>query len=218
MKKIVLISAFAIVSCILIFGCKKGGGNSNNNTDIPFQGPQNPSFENSTHWGSSDPEFYYRTGTGFLPSAGVIYIALSNDYYSVGNELFLSPVNFYQDNVDLSHSTTMTFDYILSWDAEGEIPVRTRTIPGRLTNGLVVNDVTTPDTVMASVLFTGNGTITLWQQRISSSSSTSPIQSHAIITLPSLPTPGRLLFQLTSIATDSGMPTGTFSVDNINVH
>ena len=192
----------AIVSAGLLLsasGCKKS---SSSNPSIPFQGPRNAGFESNTYWtletGYSGL-FSYKTGTGFLPSEGVSYGSFTNYFPNGAASTNYAVVNIYQDNVDFSHSSTMTFDYIFTY-APYWSPM--------------------PATASVTVqfLFTANGTTTLWQQTINAA--TTPIQvKNASVTIPSLPTAGRFLIQLTAQNGNSTFyPTGNFSIDNIRVN
>lgn len=153
---------------------------------IPFQGPQNPSFEvagntgtNAANWGY--PAGYRKGGTGFLPSRGIWYAEMNFGGITA---------SLTQTGVDITHSTTMTFDYIFT--------------------------VLKPKaSATVKILFTSNGTITLWQQTIDSTS-TLPIQIlNQTISLPSTTDPGKLTIQVTS-AFNSDWP--NFSIDNIRMN
>jgi hypothetical protein len=192
--KIKLIPAcFIFGLCIVIMnGCKKNDSTTTT-TSIPFQGPQNPSFETpNANWvggAGTNGYFVYSTGTGFLPSQGVYYATIRNG--------FSNALNFYQDGVDFSHSTSMTFDYTLSFNPDGY------TLPPSAS-------------VVAQILFTENGTVTLWQDSVTAT--TTPHQFKNIkFNLPSLPTAGRLTFQVSAALVSPG-PEGTFCVDNIRVN
>ncbi len=160
-------------------------------TKIPFQGPQNASFEIAG--GTSGAANWYgyplnlrKTGTGFLPSQGV-YFAQT---VSTGTS------TFYQDGVDLTHSSTMTFDYTFTYSVVGSSNV----------------------VCTFQVLFTSSGTTTLFQQTIDSIS-TRPIQIlNKTITLPTTAAPGRLTFN--AITSPSfGYPVQTvLEIDNIRVN
>ena len=158
---------------------------------ILFQGPRNPSFEvassnnNAANWGSA---FVRKSGTGFLPSHGVYYSEINN-YTNAATS-----ASFSQEGVDLSRSSTMTFDY--TFTREGE-----------------KNAICT-----FQVLFTSTGTTTLFEQTIDSNS-TLPIQIlNKKITLPKTTIPGRLMFKI-SVSTGSGnIPKVILGIDNIRVN
>lgn len=193
------------LSIITVNGCKKKGSTTPTNTTatatapIPFQGPKNPSFETyNTNWVTTNPMnptfnpgSSYLTGTGFLPSQGIYYLSFSSSS---------SLDQFYQDNVDFTKSTTMSFDYTFS-------------ILNRPKGVQVISTV--------KILFTSNGTVTLWEKTIDSTSA--PIQKLTeTITLPSTTSPGRLLIQgvttvpnINPLAAQSEM--GQFNIDNIKV-
>ena len=237
------------ISLLALGACSK----SNTPPPIPVQGPKNPSFEtdgyvsyynqNSSSYVYVDVGAYWEpaadyifgtysrsTGNGFMPTQGHYYALLTN-FESNGSASHVDQlINFYQDSVDLSHSTTMTFDYTLqcgSPDIDG-------------VNGTVVNTSITAAVVFQSYNSTyySSGTdTTLWQQTITATSTWSssggtwntvtspaaPIQKlNQVITLPSLPVMGTLSFQLTAATpgntTGYLYPKGTFCVDNIRVH
>ena len=152
--------------------------------EIPFQGPRNPSFETTTDWSGSG---WQKTGTGFLPSQGVYY---AQSEASTGGGAMV------QDGVDLTHSSTMTFDYTFTYSVVG------------------------PSDVICTfqVLFTSSGTTTLFEQNINSTS-TLPIQIlNKTITLPTTDAPGRLTFRKIT-GTGSGNPVWSwFELDNIRVN
>jgi len=204
MKKLNLL---AVPLCFLLlltitgtFSCKKS---SNDNSTIPFQGPQNPSFEANADWvsqaGTVNQGFFdYDTGTGFLPSQGSYYASLTNWVDNANQRL--PSVYFYQDGVDFSHSTTMTFDYMLSAIS----PTFANTPP-----------VSVPVTVQ--ILFTANGTVTLWQTTVNTNVNGVTAVAQALnttISLPSLPSPGRLVIELIASTGNQGI----FGIDNIRVH
>jgi hypothetical protein len=144
-------------------GCKKsnpsGPADAPTPTPTPFQGPLNASFETDTDWvslynGSGGTYSQHRaTGTGFMPTKGSYYMDLfatgSNNWYTSGS-------GTYQENVDFSRSTTMTFDYRLS--ALGSSSV--------------------------SILFTANGTRDLWDWTGTSASVTQLNQTIILPSLP----------------------------------
>jgi len=193
-----VLNCFIFLACFLIItDCKKAS-----TTDtIPFQGPQNPSFETSDYWTLETGYFSlftYNTGTGFLPSQGTRYGTLTNYFPNGAASTNYNVVNIYQDGVDFSHSTTMTFDYSFTY-----APYYSNLPAGA--------------SVTVQILFTANGTVTLWQQTVNAANT--PLQvKNTTITLPSLPTTGRLLIQLTAQSSVSFYPTGTFSIDNIRTN
>jgi len=191
-----------LLACCIFFilsdSCKKAGVAA---TTTPFQGPQNPSFESNGYWTLETGYFglfTYNTGTGFLPSQGTHYGTLTNYYPNGAASTNYNVVNIYQDGVDFSHSTTMIFDYTFTY------------APYYL-------NMPASASVTVQILFTANGTVTLWQQTVNAA--TTPIQiKNNTITLPSLPSAGRLLIQLTAQGGATFYPTGTFSIDNIRVN
>ncbi len=195
---------FVLVYCVFAFcimilsSCKKDSTSS-----IPFQGPKNGSFETTDSWfvtysawsgtynGVSSASLV--SGTGFLPSNGIWYARLAS--YNV----FSAPdATIYQDNVDLSHSGTITFDYTFS---------------GTLGAG--------GGTATAYILFTSNGTQTLWT-KIMDNTNPPPVQKlNETISLPATSSTGRLTIKLSITGGQQGS-TGTqtnvvFGIDNIRV-
>ena len=172
--------------------CAKGYEGTNCEIKIPFQGPQNPSFETwvtsssqAANWYGYSPNLR-TSGTGFLPSQGA-YFAQT---VSTGN------ASFYQDGVDLTHSSTMTFDYTFTTGAVG------------------------PSNVVATfqVLFTSSGTTTLFQQIINTTN-TLPIQTLSqTVNLPSTTSPGRLTFTAITSTYTGNPPTTILGIDNIRVN
>ena len=242
MKKLITgIATVYICSLLMLMaGCSKTA----NTPPIPFQGPQNPSFETDGYesyyyWNTSsyvyvDVGAYWRTstgflpnaiyqrvsGTGFLPSQGSFYASLTNFSNNGGASANQAQVYFYQDSVDLSHSKTLTFDYTFSCGSPYMGYVNPGNYPPTLT------------TAIAQILFTSNGTVTLWEQTFNASSTwvsgrwvtttspTSPIQTLAqSITLPTLPSPGRLTVQILSTPATGGFgpPVAVLNIDNFKV-
>jgi hypothetical protein len=205
MKKVKL--ELVLTCCVLgvsmmMGGCKKG-------TSVPFQGPQDPSFETSpsgwyityTASGGTEQGGSYagiKTGTGFLPSNGINYAYLTT--YNVFNPA--PEATLYQDNVDLTHSTTMSFDYSFSGTlgASG-------------------------GTATIKILFTSNGTSTLWTKTIDNTSTLPDQKTNETITLPSTTVTGRLTIVLDAVGGVSYATTPasitqtnvTFGIDNITV-
>lgn len=113
--------------------------------NYPFQGPHDPSFENFTNtsadvwkvdWlGGVNYSGGAYTGTGFLPSQGNQYMELPGYAFN-----YYTQNEIRQDGVDFSHSTTMKFDYS------------------------VTRSTLTTDTGKVEILFTSNGTVTLWSK------------------------------------------------------
>lgn len=166
-------------------------------TAYPFQGPQDPSFENFTNtsadiwkvdWlGGVDYSAASLTGTGFLPSQGTHYMELPGYpfNYSTENEMR-------QDEVDFSHSTTMTFDYS------------------------VVGSTLTTSTGKVEMLFTSNGTVTLWSKTYTPSDPATTQQLNETVALPPLPDAGRLTIRISYSPADLSQRM-VFDIDNIRV-
>ena len=252
MKKHIRVFIALMFLIILFGGCKKDNVHSNAPVS-PFQGPHNPSFETSgldsiyswnsqsymyfndgAYWNAAGGELFAEyqrlSGTGFLPSQGQYYASLTNFSNNGASSANEQQVSFYQDSVDLSHSHTMTFDYTLSSGS----PYFSPACFGPCTYTYFTS-------ITAQILFTSNGTVTLWQQTINGTSTwtsgagaawhtttvpAAPIQTLSqSITLPTLTAPGRLRFQITATAIDSVgnvsspqyYPLGTFGIDNIRV-
>ena len=95
--KLVLVCSVLCAYMIMIGGCTK----SSNTPKIPFQGPQNPSFEINADWQSEAGTanlgyFDYTTGTGFLPSQGSYYGSLTNFLFNGAASGNLNQVYIYQ--------------------------------------------------------------------------------------------------------------------------
>jgi len=204
MKNLRVACAALFSLMIIVAGCNK----SSNTTSVPFQGPQNPSFETLGSWyvtytasggtyqGGSFVDIV--TGTGFLPSAGTHYLNMTT--YNVFNPAPEATV--YQDSIDLTHSKTLTFDYAFTG-----------------TLGAYGGTAT------VQVLFTSNGTATLWTKVIDSTY-TLPVQMLAeTIVIPATTVPGRLTISLNAVGglnphTSPSTVTETniaFGIDNISV-
>lgn len=177
---------------------------------IPFQGPVDPSFETGTSWqlaftlgnaltqaGSSYAVI--QTGTGFLPSNGVSFASM----HSYSNIQQTAPSNsVFQDNVDLTHSSSLSFDYT----AEGLVGAG-------------------GGTATLQVLFTANGTLTLWSKTIDSTTSMPVQKKGETVSLPTTTSAGRFTVRLVILGgrvNQGGLigitPTNmTFGIDNLVV-
>jgi len=173
---------------------------------IPFQGPLNASFESNDSWTfastnsrdcarslSGNSQAQIVAGTGFLPSNGVHYAK-----FDVCNTFSAPASSAYQDLVDLTHSTTLRFDYSFT--------------------GLVGAG---GGTATAQILFTSNGTSTLWTKVIDGTF-TLPVQKLGeTITLPATTVPGRLTITFTVAGGQSGISVTqtdmSFAIDNLIV-
>ncbi len=204
MKTHLFICSVLLGSTLLLSGCSK----SNSTTNTPFQGPRNPSFETTSDWfvtytasggtyqGGSFVDI--TTGTGFLPSNGIKYANMTT--YNVFNPA--PQASLYQDSVYLNHSTTLSFDY-------------------QFTGTLG----TYGGTATVQILFTSNGTTTLWTKTIDSTS-VLPVQKLGeTITLPATTVPGRLTITLNALGGTDTHTTPTtitktdiaFGIDNFTV-
>ena len=139
-------------------------------------------------------------GTGFMPTNGIynarIFTVRNDGLPSLGGSI-------YQDNVDFSKSKSLTFDYLIS----GAV--------GPHTQGY-----SSPYSIEINILFTGNGTDTLWTKTISGSSDpyAGPTLDNVqkkdeIISLPSLPVKGRFTIKVVT-TTNVGLD---YQIDNIRV-
>jgi hypothetical protein len=181
--------------CIIVDACKK-----ESTPKIPFQGPQNSSFETAELWnftsnfsgpGNADggSTSAIITGTTFLPSNGIKYASLTGF-----SKLYAGTATVFQDNVDISHSTTMSFDY---------------TFTGTFGAG---------GTATAQILFTSNGTQTLWTKTIDNASILPAQKLKETITLPITTLAGRLTIITSANPGTGGSETKlTFGLDNITV-
>lgn len=214
--------AFTAVVTLSFIGCLGGGGNaavpgctdpSAQNYDpmatvddgscVPFQGPRNPDFEATTgDWVSDSGNNYAGngpativTGTAFMPTHGIQYLSMAT---STSNNWYTGSSIIYQDGVDFSHSSTLTFDYEFS---------------GSAGNGM---------SVTVEILFTVNGTATLWSKTFAGSwagmfpATFDDQVLNETVTLPSLPDPGRLTINLTTVGGQNA--SGAFAIDNIRVN
>jgi hypothetical protein len=196
----------AVLATALVLAACPGASDSTapKTPEIPFQGPLNASFETAAGWVlSSSPDVCNNalgaqrativTSTGFLPSAGIQYASLASCNWlpNPGHQ-----ASIFQDQVDLTHSTTLSFDYSL--------------------NGTVGAG---GGTVTAQILFTSNGTATLWTKSLTSGS-TLPIQKlNEVIALPTTTVSGRLT--ITLVGTGGQNPSSksdiVLGIDNIVV-
>jgi hypothetical protein len=191
-----------VVLVLAVSGCAPS---ESTEPEIPFQGPLNASFEEGINsWTATfatRPEPSGRSfvdilsGTGFMPTNGVRYAYLESE-----NGFSSHPASIFQDNVDLTHSTTLSFGYSLA---------------GTLGQG--------GGTATLQVLFTSNGTQTLWTRTIDAAT-TLPIQNISeSITLPASAkaSAGRLTITLVSLGGSNGsvitQTRVTAGVDNIVV-
>jgi hypothetical protein len=202
MKKLFLffitgISLLSTGSLIILNSCHKTDNNNDDNSNTVVQGTLNPSFEsgsdiNADSWGGTyicpggccaQATRAAMQGPGFMPTSGTYYMSMQWNTYCD-----CAPY-FYQDNVDLSTSTKLIFD----WEYSG----LTNTGCGGYT---------------FYVLFSANGTDTLFHQTLSQAA----VQKmNDTINLPSLPSPGRLLF--TYGGSFGTFCQGTMGIDNIRV-
>ena len=175
---LILICLLAVIST---FSCKKQ--NSGPTAASIFQGPLNPGFEDvgtvtdsaKLWWSDACAQRKSSSNTGFMPTNGNYFMSFFNNS------------EIYQDNVDLSQSSKLLFDYqiITSWSSS--------------------------DTLSTIISFITNGkTITLWSTKVPGAPYGTLIQKKGqTITLPSLPNKGRLMINFWSVNS------GSFDIDNI---
>jgi len=176
-----------MVYCISLSSCKK---ESNDNTTVvapkPFQGPLNPSFEEATaDWKVGGSDVARTTNTSFMPTKGSWYMDLAP---FTTNNWYSAFAYIYQENVDFSLSHTLTFDYSLSGYGAKEF---------------------------VAILFTANGTDTLWSKSFSGIQIPTTKKLNETITLPSLPDKGKLTIQ--TYAEGGQNTVFDFQIDNIRV-
>jgi hypothetical protein len=185
------ITSLLLMACILLLnGCAKKA--SEGSVPLPFQGPLNPSFETSENW-IQDPSNGYAgngaatrsSGTGFMPTKGSWFMALSTDN---SNNWYTGSCAIYQENVDFSLSHTLTFDYKLS--------------------GFGVSET-------VEILFTVNGTITLWSKSYAQITIPTTEKLNETVTLPTLPDKGKFTIKVTAVG--GGNAGIGFLIDNIRV-
>ncbi len=173
---------------------------------IPYQGPQNPSFEevgsstygfSAANWTSSYIGINcYGTkrlgGTGFLPSKGSWYMKIGACPVISGSGSYSQETS--QDFVSFDHSTTIIFDY-----------------------SVVGSNIGSGGSGKVEILFTSNGTITLWSKTYAASSTPSTQQLNETVTLPSLPDKGKLIIRITYTLGTTPASNMIFDIDNIRV-
>jgi len=188
------VSSLLLMACILLLllcSCsKKSGGDSVPQT---FQGPMDPSFEGAVDYNSDGAR--WTTGTvddyyfSFItrPTGTGFMPTKGNTYLKMGSSWINGEIVYnrveqvYQNNVSFNSSTKLIFDYSLQG------------------NGV------------AQILFTANGTATLWTS--STNVGGANIQkTNETVTLPSLPDSGKLIIQFSTMSVNT-----SFQIDNIRV-
>ena len=181
---IILISLFTI-SC------------SKSNTEESYQGPQNPSFEfegagtmYAQYWTfnkSAACELLRRNGLEFMPTNGSWYLEFKLTNLTDPTAEVLA----WQENVDFSSSSRLTFDY--SYNLYGNVTFQ--------------------------LLFTADGTIKLWEKIFTNSPVVNGHQLNETVNLPALPNSGKLTIKVAASGlTDTGTnPTAYFNIDNLKV-
>lgn len=184
MKKIITI--LLLIVCVFSLNTCTKKNSVEPNVPITFQGPTDPSFEKSDI-GSSTDGINWTTGFSefaILRKTGTGYMPTKGSYF----------LNFwagggqieqvYQNNVSFNSSSKMIFDFSLQGDG------------------------------VAKILFTSNGTATLWTSGPSVVAANVQKTSETI-TLPALPDKGKLIIQFSTMTT---LLTGSsFQIDNIRV-
>lgn len=169
---------------------------------LAFQGPRNPDFETTGSW-ATDPSNGYAgngtasiaTGTGFMPTHRIQFLQM---YTGTTNNWYTGTSIAYQDGVSFQRASFLTFDYAFSGSAA------------------------TGGSVTVEVLFTANGTATLWSRTFTGSwdgmapASFDFEQLGETVALPSLPDEGRLTIKLTTVGGQNA--SGAFAIDDIRVN
>lgn len=166
---------------------------------LAFQGPRNSDFETANSGWIQDINNGYagngfisfQTGTGFMPTHGTRFLSFTT---GTDNNFYSGSASVYQDNVSLQRSTTLTFD----WAAAG------------LSSPYIAADAS----VKVEILFTANGTATLWSRTFTAAFSVQ--QTNETVALPTLPDPGRLTVKFS--ATGGQNTSGGVQIDNIRVN
>jgi hypothetical protein len=165
-----------------------------------LQGPRNAGFEtdlSAADWTIcaqfSHPQnkVIRSSGTGFLPSKGSSYMMIHG---VSGTGKVVNSIC--QEDVYFNRATKMMFDYSVLGSNIGEGA-----------SGKV------------EILFTSNGTVTLWSKTYSAMTAPSTQQLDETVTLPSLPDKGKLTIQVTSqggTGTNAAQAANMFfDIDNI---
>jgi hypothetical protein len=161
---------------------------------LAFQGPRDPDFEISESW-TQDPS-NGRAGNGFASMvSGTGFMPTHGLKYlalltGTTNNWYTGTTTIFQDGVSLARSTTLVLDY----------------------------SATGTGSVTLEILFTGNGTATLWTKTFSAAVwSLFDVQKLGeTVTLPALPDRGRLTIKLS--ATGGQDTWGDVRIDNIRVN
>ena len=201
--KLAIALFYSAVCFVVIGGCGAAGSTTPTPPPppIPFQGALNPSFETGMEsWNATfatRPEPGARsyvdifTGTGFMPTNGVRYA-----YLESSNGFDQHEATIFQDNVDLTSSAILSFDYSFAGTAGAG-----------------------GGTATLQVLFTSNGTETLWAKTIDATSALPITIKGETIVLPTLPKSGRLTFKLVSLGGRTGatitQTSSKVGIDNI---
>lgn len=157
--------SIALISLSLALMACDEEGDKDKGDSTPPQGPLNASFEvagataaEAYLWGRSGYETLTlgakrKTGTGLVPSDGSYMMELVSHNGHVLNNENSSPVTVFQDNVDLTNSTSLVFDFELSgycWD-----------------EGIGTAPSCWPGTATIEILFQSTGTVVLWSRTYS---------------------------------------------------
>lgn len=148
------------------------------------QGPIDPSFENYGSWLNDVYDDHYFSFVTYPTGTGFmptkgVYFLKMGSVWINGDVTYNRIEQVYQDNVSLKYSKKMIIDYSLQGHG------------------------------VAKILFTSNGTVTLWTSNINDSAVE---KANETITLPSLPEKGRLIIQFSTMSVST-----SFLIDNIRV-
>jgi hypothetical protein len=201
-----------LLATALLWACTSPADDGPQDAAPRFQGPINPGFEaegttpqqpgvwaiTGAYLGGACPSFgggptpIRVTGTSFMPTDGTYYLAMQPDGAMT--------MTIEQDGIYLDAATELLFDYEISGQLGAE---------------------TTAGDVTIELLFTSQGTTTLWSREyLHQEGTTMPIpptsQRDERVTFSPFPEPGRLMLRLTQ--TCNGTPSSTsvaFAIDNI---
>ena len=156
---------------------------------LSFQGPRSPDFEADGVWVQDANNGYAGNGFADMPT-GTGFMPTHGIRYlrfatGTSNNWYTGACAVFQDGVKLERSAQLVFDYA----AQG------------------VGNVT------VEMLFTGNGTVTIWSKVFSSSFDVQ--QVNETVALPSLPDAGRLTIKVSS--TGGQNSAGSVQIDNLRV-
>jgi hypothetical protein len=163
---------------------------------LPFQGPRNESFEYNGEWiFERAPNLtcmggiVSSSGIGFMPTKGInfMFLEVGTGYKSGGGSLYSYT---YQDNIDLSSSSKLIFDYQLY---------------GTHVDG----------SVRVDIFFTSNGNQPIWSKQLFNTTQV----MNEVVDLADFQDKGRLIIRLEKFAPFTYWEDGShrFEIDNIRV-